>query len=107
MYSLRSFLPWGSVGFFGGGGGGIVRFACRLCTWSDTKVSQVFSSEHDDGRSACQDMCLPVPDSDLVASEPFDQYLDMNFNRDTYIRIHTYKYRRAGNLFICYFSLQP
>jgi len=50
-----------------------------------------------------QDMCLPIADSelfysstDLVASDPFDQCLDMEFNRDTWIRKNTYEHCRAG-----------
>ena len=62
MYSLRSFLPWGSVGFFGGGGGGIVTGVCRLFVFSETRVREAISRlfEDDDGGFDAKTCSFPI-----------------------------------------------
>jgi hypothetical protein len=57
MYSLRSFLPWGSVGFLGGGGGGIVEGVCEVLVGVMSRLSCWLKMTMEGLR--CQDMFLP------------------------------------------------
>lgn len=57
MYSLRSFLPWGSVGFLGGGGGGILTMVCSI--GEDAKIRKLLQCRGCSGVEDDDGVCMP------------------------------------------------